>query len=175
MYRNRIGPGTKLQSQFSFRNTDIDYEIEKRKYVEFVCDIWVQGRFGPDRVTPIVIDLTDRPELERAVFYDIYDDDEMVPCYLLLTLGRGQNLQVEPAFQRAGLSHANNLTEYSCCLGRGSPQIVQHQRCVVIQPAATPQESDPVIKAASRRRKISMMRTQLGKFTSHRWVLAIRT
>ena len=100
-------------------------------YIESVCATLVESRFGPGRVSTIVISLSDRPELEPAVFYDIDDNqpDGLAPCYGLSPLGRAGYQVIEAAFQRAqqtelsaAEANATDLAHISCAnQERGSP------------------------------------------------------
>ena len=129
MYRNHIRPGTKRQPQFFIPLSDIEYEIEKREYVEFVCDILIQGRYGLDRVEPVCINLRDRPEPAAAYLFDLTDDREIVPYHILPSLGRSGYQDVEVSFLKAkqiGLTaQSANRSDPTANIrsnqGRGSP------------------------------------------------------
>ena len=137
MYKNSIRRITPKrtpnnQPQFFIRRSDIAFD-ERVKYVESVCQALVESRFGPGCVAPVIIDFSDRPELEPAVFCDLCDDGEMVPCYefsSLMSLRRRNGYQVfEAAYRRAkqmGLLDAGpNTHNFTAALtpnqGRGSP------------------------------------------------------
>ena len=138
MYKNRISrtnttttsPRTnRRHPKFFIRRSDIAFD-ERVAYVESVCASLVESRFGPGRVDPCIINLSERPELEPAVFYDLCDDGEAVPCYALSPLGRNGFQVVEAAYRRAkqmGLlaTEANGssglTTDTSSNQGRGSP------------------------------------------------------
>lgn len=64
---------SKRTPNFFIPRSEIPFEVENRRYVEFVCDILVQGRFGPGRVSPCVIDPSNNPELESLLFPDLHD------------------------------------------------------------------------------------------------------
>jgi len=97
---------------------------EKAAFVESICAVLIESRFGPGRTCQLVVDLTDRPELEPAVFFDLTDDG-LVPCYAISPLGRTGYQVAEAEFRKAkqmGLvgprppHHSTPTT-----LGRGSP------------------------------------------------------
>ena len=44
---------------------------ERVAYVESVCAVFNEGRFGPGRGKPIIVHLSDRPELENGVFFEM--------------------------------------------------------------------------------------------------------
>ena len=136
MFKNRISrtttttttPGTnRRHPQFFIRRSEIAFD-HRVAYIESVCATLVESRFGPGRVTPVVINLSDRPELEPAVFYDLCDDG-MVPSYELSPLGRKNYQLAEAAYRRAkkmGLVDAvpnalNSAAALAPNLGRGSP------------------------------------------------------
>ncbi|MFN0278260.1 MAG: hypothetical protein ACKVRN_06620 [Pyrinomonadaceae bacterium] len=129
MNQNRIRRTTpKSHPQFFIRRSEIAFD-ERVRYVESVCQVLIESRFGPGRVDPVIIDLSDRPELEEAVFYDLSEDGEMIPCYALSPHGRAGYQVVEAAYRRAmkmgfvaAALHRRSLTAgYSSNLGRGSP------------------------------------------------------
>jgi len=94
---------------------------EKAAFVESICAVLIESRFGPGRTCQFFVDQPDRPELEPAVFFDLSDD----PCYAISPLGRSGYQVVEAEFRKAkqmGLigphppHHSTPAT-----LGRGSP------------------------------------------------------
>ena len=133
MYQNRIRRTTPKrtpnnQPQFFIRRSDIAFD-ERVKYVESVCAMLIESRFGPGRVDPVIINLSDRPELEPAVFYDLCDNGEMVPCYSMSPHGRAGYQVVEAAYRRAkqmelldaGTNEHNSTAALTPNQGRGSP------------------------------------------------------
>src|SRR5436190_15496706 len=78
MYKNRIrATSTNLDVQSFIRRCEIAYD-ERARYVEFVCDVWNEGRFGPDLADPVLVKWNDRPDPEPASFLDI---DETGQCW----------------------------------------------------------------------------------------------
>ena len=135
MYQDRIRCTTpNRHPPFFIRHSDIAFD-KRIAYIESVCATLIESRFGPGRVDPVIIDFSDRPELEPAVFYDLCDAEPngLVPCYSLSPQGRAGFQVVEAAYRRAkqmGLvdaapnarKPAAALTPiYPSNLGRGSP------------------------------------------------------
>jgi len=116
--------------QFYIRRSEIEFD-PKVKYVEHVCAILLESRFGPGRTTPLYTCLSDQPELEPAVFYDPCEGDPrgLVPCYAISPLGRAGFQVVEAEFRRAkqmGLvdaahSEHNSPSDLTPYQGPGSP------------------------------------------------------
>ena len=150
MYKNRISrtttttttPGTnRRHSQFFIRRSEIAYEEDKRRYVESVLAVLIESRFGPGRVDPVIINLSDRPELEPAPLYDLSDDEpnSLVPCYTHSLLGRANYQVVEAANQRAkqtrfldaGPNPSNSTAALMPNPGRGSPVSLRDALCIV--------------------------------------------
>ena len=73
---------------------------EKAAFVESTCATLIESRFGPGRAYKLIVRLSDRPELERAVFYDL-SDGETVPCYAISPVGRNGYQVVEAEFRKA--------------------------------------------------------------------------
>jgi hypothetical protein len=137
MYKNRIRRATPKLCQdshpkFFIRRPDV--ALEKRvRYIESVCQVLIESRFGPGRVEPVVINFSDRPELESAVFFDQCDGSPngLVPCYSLSPHGRAGYQVIEAAYRRVkqmGLADAvPNVRSSTAALtpnqGRGSPSI----------------------------------------------------
>ena len=129
MYENRISHNKQNRHpQFFIRRSEIAFD-PRAAYVEHVCAILIESRFGPGRVSPVVISLSDRPELEPAVFYDLTDVGT-VPCYALSPLGRAGYQVVEAAYRRAkqmgllddvGPNAHNSTSTLTPNQGRGSP------------------------------------------------------
>ena len=133
MYKNSIRgttpePTPNNQPQFFIRRSEIAFD-ERVKYIESVCQVLIESRFSPGCVSPVIIDLIDRPEPEAAVFYNLCDDGEMVPCYEMSPQGRKMYQVVEAAYQRAkqirlldaGPNARNSTAALTPNQGRGSP------------------------------------------------------
>ena len=98
---------------------------EKAAFVESICAVLIESRFGPGRTCQLVVDLSDRPELEPAVFFDLTDEG-LIPCYAISPLGRAGYQLVEAEFRKAKqmglvapLRHSS--AETPAMLARGSP------------------------------------------------------
>ncbi len=129
MYKNRIcRTNPKRHPQFFILRSDIAFD-ERVRYVESVCQVLIESRFGACLVEPVTIDLSDRPELEPVVFYDLCEDGEMVPCYSMSPQGRTGYQVVEAAYRRAkqmglvgaGQNARNSTAALTPNQGRGSP------------------------------------------------------
>jgi hypothetical protein len=69
MYKNRIRPtGTNLDLQSLIRRSEIPFD-QRTRYVEFVCNVWNEGRFGTALADPVTLDWSGRPE--PASFLDL--------------------------------------------------------------------------------------------------------
>ncbi|MFN0277996.1 MAG: hypothetical protein ACKVRN_05265 [Pyrinomonadaceae bacterium] len=118
----------KRHPQFFIRRSEIAFD-EKVKYVESVCQVLIESRFGPGCVDPVIIDLSDRPEPGAAVFYALSENGEMIPSYALSPHRRAGFQVVEAAYRRAkqmGLVDArpnadNSSPAVTPNQGRGSP------------------------------------------------------
>lgn len=102
---------------------------EKAALVESICDTLIESRFGPGRACQLIVELSDHPELEPAVFFDL-SDGVPVPCYALSPLGRKGYQLVESAFRKAkqmGLTgpQGHSAPTPPTTLGRGSPPKTQ--------------------------------------------------
>ena len=102
---------------------------EKAAFVESICDTLIESRFGPGRACQLIIELSDRPELEPAVFYDL-SDGAQIPCYAISPVGRNGYQLVESAFRKAkqmGLTgpQGHSAPAPPATLGRGSPPPMQ--------------------------------------------------
>ena len=146
MYKNHICRTTpNRHPQFFIRRSDIAYGVDKRRYVESVLAVLIESRFGPGRVDPVVINLSDRPEPGAAVFYDLSDAEPigLVPCYALSPLSllrrRAGYQVIEPAYRRAkqmgfvdAVPNARNSTAaLTPNQGRGSPVSLRDALCIV--------------------------------------------
>jgi hypothetical protein len=134
MYKNRISrTSTDLDLQSFIQRCDIAYD-ERARYVEFVCNIWNEGRFGPDLADPATVQQNDRPALEPASFLDHTESAHRAltwpaPIHSLSILGRAGHQVLEAAYQRAkqtGLIDAGPAVPASPAAlspnqGRGSP------------------------------------------------------
>jgi len=72
---------------------------EKLAFVENVLDIPLESRFGPSRVSRLVVNLSDKPELEPAVFFN-ETGEGLISCYALSPLGRNGYQVVEAQFRK---------------------------------------------------------------------------
>lgn len=98
---------------------------EKAVYVQSVLDVLIESRFGPGRSTQLVVNISNSPELEPAVFFDLIDG-EIVPCYEMSPVGRYGSQVVEAEFRKAkrmGLvgTRPNPAARSPANFGRGSP------------------------------------------------------
>ena len=120
-------PAVNRNPNFFVRRSDIVYD-ERVAFIESVCSTLIESRYGPGRVSQMVVKLSDRPELEPAVFYDL-SDGAMVPCYALSPVGRNGYQVVEAEFRKAkqmGIvgtrpNEHDSTTTFPSNLGRGSP------------------------------------------------------
>ena len=129
MNKNRIRRSTtkikpNTHPQFFINRSEIPFEVEKRVYVESVCQVLIESRFGACFAEPVVIDLSDQPE--PVVFSDLFDADGSLPGHALSFLaaqGRadtsGSNASVNERTQRSE-THSSNST-LTPNQGRGSP------------------------------------------------------
>ena len=129
MYQNRIHrPSANRNPQFFIRNADIAYD-ERIAFVDRVCAVLVESRFGPGFVYERMAAPGDRPELEPAAVFCDLPVGELMPCDTLPQLGRKRHRAVETALrkaqQRSLLSVGPNGSvagvESAPNLGRGSP------------------------------------------------------
>lgn len=132
MYKIRTSniPSIDRHPQFFIRRSEIAFD-ERARFVEFVCNVWNEGRFGPDRTAPVTVNFSDRPECEPTAFYDLPDGDPIALTTLvpLTPLGRAGDQKIEAALKRAkqiGLLDAgpNGGNPASASIpnqGRGSP------------------------------------------------------
>jgi len=96
---------------------------EKAAFVESICAVLIESRFGPGRTFEFFVDQPDRPELEPAVFFDLTDEGP-IPCYAISPLGRTGYQVVEAEFRKAkqmGLAPPRRNGISPATLGRGSP------------------------------------------------------
>ena len=108
-------------------------EIDPRvKYIESVCQVLIESRFGPGCVKPVVINFGDRPELEPVPLLgraNFITSAILVYSALKISLGRKGYQLVEAAYQRAkqmGIVDAapnahNSTAALTPNQGRGSP------------------------------------------------------
>ena len=136
MNNNRISRTNNLDLQSLIRRCDIKFDARAR-YVEFVCSIWNEGRFGPDLAAPITVDQPDRPDREPVSFLDLDGCGQCWPdrlhgsagCCALSILGRTRLQAVAAAIQLSKqmcLLNAGPNAHYSTPAitpnqGRGSP------------------------------------------------------
>jgi hypothetical protein len=114
----------------------------RRAYVESVCKVWMEGRFGPGYIfetAPAVIDLTRCLELKRPPLFDPFDDGPIgpdlvtfafsPPSALKISLGRAHHQPAEAARQKANqmrllaaaATASNSPAAFTPNQGRGSP------------------------------------------------------
>ena len=107
---------------------------ERVRYIESVCQVLIESRFGSGRVEPVVINFSNHPELDPPL-YDFFDErpNGVIPSYALSPLSslrRRTGYQVvKAAYQRAkqmGLVDAapnahNSTAALPPNQGRGSP------------------------------------------------------
>ena len=102
---------------------------ERAVFVHSVCASLIDSRFGPGRSIPIVISLSEWPELERAAFCDLTIEGP-VPSYSILPDSEVARRYMADAILRelarfalmAGVSIRGQSASPST-LGRGSPQM----------------------------------------------------
>ena len=120
--------GTAANTRLKLFLNHPDIVFDKRAgFVESVCSVLNESRFGPGRTGELVVNLSERPEMEEAVFFD-FADCELVPSYALSPEGRLGHQVVEAGYRKAkqmGLvgppQRAPNSNGSSSCLARGSP------------------------------------------------------
>lgn len=129
MYQKTIcrTPAANSSKPLSIRLPKMPFN-EKAAYVESVCACLIDSRFGPGRSTPIVICLSDRPELEPAAFYEmgkyrvpsysILADSEMARRYAAAEI---IEMLRELAFSQTQSSPLNASNSSPSTLSRGSP------------------------------------------------------
>ncbi len=101
---------------------------EKAVYVESVCAVLIESRFGPGRSRPVVIDLRKLPEREATVIYDLTVGGP-VPSYSILPDSEMARRYMADAVRRkltqvdsVNISiHIQPLSPST--MARGSPQI----------------------------------------------------
>jgi hypothetical protein len=131
MYKNRIHrTATNLDLQSLIRRSDFAFD-ERAAYVESVCAVLIESRFGPDCVPFVGIDWCDCPEPETVLYSDLLDDEPAapIPHYAFSSLGRAGYQLVETANQRAkqmaladaGQAACNSPAALFPNQGRGSP------------------------------------------------------
>ncbi len=127
MYQKHIcRPTIDQQLKYYVHKAEITYD-ERVAYIDSVCAVLIESRFGPGHPVQFV-KLSNRPEPGGAAFFDLIDND-MVPYYALLPLGRGRHQANETenrqAKQRgllaAGPNGSNRMAPLVSNLGRGSP------------------------------------------------------
>ena len=130
MYQKHIcRPTIDQQLKYYVHKAEITYD-ERVAYAESVSAVLSESRFGrvPQRVK-----LSNRPELEPAVFFDL-NDSEMMPYYALLPLGRKGYQASETEYRKAKVvvllaarpNGGSGMAPLASNLGRGSPGICPH-------------------------------------------------
>jgi hypothetical protein len=140
MYKNRTTniPTIDCDPQFFIRRSEIPFD-ERARFVEFVCSVWNEGRFGRALADPLTIDWKGRPDLEPTAFYDMCDERPIAPNCLIPAIsppsalkippGRAGDQKTESAFRRAkqtelfdaGPNARNSPAALTPNQGRGSP------------------------------------------------------
>jgi hypothetical protein len=131
MYQNRNHrTATSLDLQSLIRRSDFAFD-ERARYVESVCAVLIESRFGPDGVPYVSIDWSDCPECEPALYSDLLDDEPNVPfpSYTFSSLGRAAYQAAAAANRRAkqmalvdaGQAARNSPASLTPNQGRGSP------------------------------------------------------
>lgn len=115
---------------------------EKLAFVQSVLDVLIESRFGPGRSTQLAYNLSDRPELESAVFLDL-EDGQMTPCYTVGPEGRYHYQVMEMCYRKAKQMESvkprlTGDTSSPQTLGRGSPELLWDVRVT-----APPDISEP--------------------------------
>ena len=109
MNKNRIRPtAANLELQSLIRRCDIEFD-QRARYVEFVCDMWNEGRFGIGRPYPVTVKWHDRPEPEPASFVDLdacgqhglIGPNGSPPLFTHFSRVRAGDPKIEAAFQKA--------------------------------------------------------------------------
>ena len=115
-----------IHPKFSVRLPGIGFD-KRAAFVESVCAVLNESRYGRGRKGDLVVNLSERPETEQAVFFEM-SDGEMVPLYALSPVGRNGYQVVEAEYRKAkqmGIvgppQSAHNSNGSSSHLGRGSP------------------------------------------------------
>ncbi len=135
MYQNRIRritPNIRPNShpQFFIRRSEIAFD-ERLPFIEHVLETLLESRFGPGSVYQSVSRSSGRPEIGSEPLYDLCDEEpnELLPYYILSTLGRADYQVVEAAYRKSkqmGLVAVRVLIPNSTSAltpnqGRGSP------------------------------------------------------
>ena len=55
---------------------------EKLAFVERVCGLLIESRYGPDRSYRLLVQISDEPEREDCIFYDM-NGEGPVPSYVI--------------------------------------------------------------------------------------------
>jgi hypothetical protein len=128
----RITQDTSQNNRLQFRIPLSEFGCdEKARYVERVCAILIESRFGFAPVDLLVIDISDQRESGTTVFCDLRkgEPDEIVVCYFLSRQGRAGSQSFEAACGRttptelatSGVLEGDPTANSSLNQGRGSP------------------------------------------------------
>ena len=128
MNTNHVYPSRSLRSKpLPIRLAPLPVD-ERVVFVHSVCASLIDSRFGPGRSTPMVVHLSEWPELESAALYDLTIEGP-VPCYSILPDSEVARqcmtdtiLRELELFELAGISIRGQSVSPST-LGRGSPQM----------------------------------------------------
>src|SRR5258708_5261286 len=80
------GTAANTHPKFSAYHPGILFD-ERAAFVENGCAVLIESRYGPGRSSQLFVNLSDRPEIEPGIFFDLIDG-EMVPLYALSPAGR---------------------------------------------------------------------------------------
>ena len=129
-HRTSVVPTVDRHPQFFIRRSEIEFD-ERARFVEFVCNVWNEGRFGPDRPASVTVNWNDLPDSDPTAFYDRPDDwlYALMPCDVAPSLGRAADQKTETAFLKAKQMEFLTATaigidisaDTSSNQGRGSP------------------------------------------------------
>ncbi len=135
MYKNRISrPTNNRRPQFFIPRSDFATD-ERVAYVESVCAVLLESRFGPGDNSPWIFDWNGQQELEPELLCHPFDAEPngfAPPARLHALSPLGRAVQVAAAAYRkakqmellAAEANAGGLTTESCSnQGRGSPHI----------------------------------------------------
>lgn len=113
--------GQKRNTSISLASIPLD---RRRRYIDDVCRVLNESRFGLGRTWECLINLTKEPEKEEAVFYDMTPAGP-VPCYSQSPLGR-KGYQIVDAMLRKmeeelRLNGCHSSLSPTTVTARGSP------------------------------------------------------
>ena len=127
MNTNHVCPTCSVRSNLPIRLAPFAVD-ERAVFVHSVCASLIDSRFGPGRSTPMVVNLSESPEIEPAAFCDLTIEGPL-PSYSILPdsevarrcMADAILSELERYTLMAGVSiHGQNSSPST--LGRGSPQ-----------------------------------------------------